>query len=65
MVTLKYFHKVGNGRRNRKFIKTLVNEEGTTLDNFESILEEIAHFFFFEKLYSKPFGNLWRLEGLD
>ena len=47
MVTLKYFHKVGNGRRNRKFIKTLVNEEGTALDNFESILEEIVHFYFF------------------
>ena len=37
----KFFHKVANGRRNRKFIKFLENERGLVLNNSESITEEI------------------------
>ncbi|RVW39477.1 Transposon TX1 uncharacterized 149 kDa protein [Vitis vinifera] len=37
----KFFHKVANGRRNRKFIKELENESGLMLNNPESIKEEI------------------------
>ena len=37
----KFFHKVANGRRNRKFIKFLENERGLVLNNSESIIEEI------------------------
>ena len=33
----KFFHKVANGRRNRKFIKELENESGLMLNNPESI----------------------------
>ncbi|RVW35211.1 putative vesicle-associated membrane protein 726 [Vitis vinifera] len=59
----KFFHKVANDRRNRKFIKSLVLEDGVVLDNIESILEEIkCHF---GKLFSKPLRGSWRIEGLD
>ena len=37
----KFFHKVANDRRNRKFIKVLENERGLVLNNAESITEEI------------------------
>ena len=37
----KFFHKLANGRRNRKFIKFLENERGLVLNNSESITEEI------------------------
>ena len=57
----KYFHKVVNGRRNRKFIKSLVL--GVFLDNIRNILEEIMHFF--GKLYSKPPSGSWGIERLD
>ena len=59
----KFFHKVANGRRNRKFIKVLENERGLVLDNSESIKEEILRYF--EKLYTSPSGESWRVEGLD
>ena len=59
----KFFHKVANGRRNRKFIKELENESGLMLNNSESIKEEILRYF--EKLYTSPSGESWRVEGLD
>ncbi|KAJ9687808.1 hypothetical protein PVL29_013851 [Vitis rotundifolia] len=59
----KFFHKVANGRRNRKFIKVLENERGLVLDNSESIKEEILRYF--EKLYASPSGESWRVEGLE
>ena len=59
----KFFHKVANGRINRKFIKVLENERGIVLNNPESITEEIL--LYFEKLYSSPPGKSWRVEGLD
>ncbi|KAJ9680329.1 hypothetical protein PVL29_019598 [Vitis rotundifolia] len=54
----RFFHKVANGRRNRKFIKELENERGLMLNNSESIKEEIL--LYFEKLYSGPAGESWR-----
>ena len=59
----KVFHKVANGRRNRNFVKFLENERGLVLNNSESITEEIL--LYFEKLYSGPIGESWRVEGLD
>ncbi|RVX19456.1 LINE-1 retrotransposable element ORF2 protein [Vitis vinifera] len=59
----KFFHKVANGRRNRKFIKVLENERGLVLDNSDSIKEEILRYF--EKLYASPSGESWSVEGLD
>ena len=59
----KFFHKVANGKRNRKFIKVLENERGLVLDNSESIKEKILRYF--EKLYTSPSGKSWRVEGLD
>ena len=47
-----FFHKMANGRRNRKFIKFLENERGLVLNNIDSITEEIL--LFYEKLYSSP-----------
>ena len=38
------FYKVANGKRNLKFIKSLVSEEGAILDNIESISEETKNF---------------------
>ncbi|RVW85281.1 Transposon TX1 uncharacterized 149 kDa protein [Vitis vinifera] len=49
--------------RNRKFIKVLENEGGLELNNSESITEEIL--LYFEKLYSGPIRESWRVEGLD
>ncbi|RVW98458.1 Transposon TX1 uncharacterized 149 kDa protein [Vitis vinifera] len=59
----KFFHKVANGRRNRKYIKELENERGLVLKNAESITEEIL--LYFEKLYASPIGESWSVEGLD
>ena len=59
----RFFHKVANGRRNRKFINELENENGLMLNNSESIKEEILRYF--EKLYASPSGEPWRVEGLD
>ena len=59
----KFFHKVANGRRNRKFSKVLENESGLVLNNSESITEEIL--LYFEKLYASPTGESWSVEGLD
>ena len=51
----KFFHKVANGMRNRKFIKSLVSKGGgVTLSNIEIISEEIVNLF--GKLYSKSEG---------
>ncbi|RVW48032.1 hypothetical protein CK203_089187 [Vitis vinifera] len=58
-----FFHKVANGKRNRKFIKELENESDLMLNNSESIKEEILRYF--EKLYTSPSGEPWRVEGLD
>ena len=55
----KFFHKVANGRRNRKFIKELENENGQMMNNSESIKEEILRYF--EKLYTSPSGESWRV----
>ncbi|RVW15386.1 putative ribonuclease H protein [Vitis vinifera] len=52
-----------NGRRSRKFIKSLISERGVTLSNIEIISKEIVNFF--GKLYSKPEGASWRVERLD
>ena len=54
---------MANGRRNRKYIKVLENERGLVLNNSESIKEETLKYF--EKLYSSPFRESWRVEGLD
>ena len=54
---------MANGRRNWKFFKSLVSEDGVILDNVESILEEIKHYF--GKLFSKLSSGSWRIEGLD
>ena len=59
----KFYHKVANGRRNRKYIKGLENERGLVLKNAESIIEEIL--LYFEKLYASPTGESWGVEGLD
>ncbi|KAJ9693494.1 hypothetical protein PVL29_012324 [Vitis rotundifolia] len=59
----RFFHKVANGKRNRKFIKMLENERGLVLNNAESIIEEIL--LYFEKLYASPTGESWSIEGLD
>ena len=59
----KFFHKMANGRQNRKFIKVLENERGLVLNNSKSIIEEIL--LYFEKLYASPTGESWRVEGLD
>ena len=59
----KSFHRVTNGKRKRKLIKSLVTKDGVILDNIESILEEIKHHF--GKLFAKPLDGSWRIEGLD
>ena len=59
----KFFHKVANGRRNRKYIKELENERGLVLNNAERITKEIL--LYFEKLYASPTGESWSVEGLD
>ena len=41
----KFYHKVANGWRNRKYIKELENERGLVLKNAESITEEILLYF--------------------
>ena len=41
----------------------LENERGIVLNNSESIIEEIL--LYFEKLYSSPTRESWRVEGLD
>ena len=52
IVILKFFHRVANGMRNRKFIKSFMFEKGEILDDIENTFEEIVHFF--GKLCSKP-----------
>ena len=58
-----FFHKVANGRRNRKYIKVLENERGLVLNNSKSIKEEILRYF--EKLYASPSEESWRVKGLN
>ena len=55
-----HWQRVANGKRNRKYIKVLENEERTILDNIDNILMEILHFL--EKLYVSPPRESWRLE---
>ena len=59
----KKFHKVANGRRNRKYIKVLENERGLVLNNSESIKDEILRYF--EKLYASLSEKSWRVKGLN
>ena len=40
----KFFHRMTNGRRNRKFIKSLISERKVTLSNIKVISEEIVNF---------------------
>lgn len=46
----------------QEYIKVLENE-GVILDNTDSILAEILHFF--GKLYASSLEGPWRLQGLD
>ena len=39
------------------------NEKGLVLNNIDNITEEIL--LFYEKFYSSPPGESWRVEGLD
>ena len=55
--------RVPNGRRKKKFINSLMSEEGENLRSSDDILEEIMNFF--GNLYSKSGRNSWRVEGLD
>ena len=41
----KFFHRVANGRRKKKFINSLVSEEGETPSGSDVISEEILNFF--------------------
>ena len=59
----KFFHRMATKRRSRKFIKSLISERGETLSNIEVISKELVNFF--GKLYSKPEGDSWRIEGID
>ena len=59
----KFFHRVANEKQNRKFIKSLMFKEGESLDNIENSSKEIIHCL--GKLYSKPLGASWRIEGLN
>ena len=59
----RYFHRIAHGRRKKKFIKSLVSDNGTMLDDQVSILKEIL--IFFDEIYSKPNEVLWRVEGLE
>ena len=52
-----------NGRRKKKFIKSLVAEEGENLSGSDDISEEILKYF--RRLYTKPIRNSWKLERLD
>ena len=59
----KFFHRMANGSRNTEYIKSLVTKDEVILDNIKSISQEIKHHF--EKLFSKPLGGTWRIEGLN
>ena len=39
------------------------NKRGLVLNNIESITKEIL--LYYEKLYSSPLGESWKVEGLD
>ena len=54
---------MANVRQNRKFINFLVSKDGVVLNKIEGISEEIKRHF--GKLFSKPPGSSWRIEGLD
>lgn len=51
------------GDETEKCIKSLVSEERVNLSNIENISKEILKFF--GKLYSKPLGDSWKIEGLE
>ena len=59
----KFFHRVENGRRKKKFIKFLVTKDGENLSGSDDISEEILKYF--RRLYTKPERNSWKIEGLD
>ena len=59
----KFFHRVENGRRKKKFIKSLVTEDGENLSGNGDILDDILNIF--RRLYTKPERNSWKIEGLD
>ena len=54
---------MANGRRKKKFIKSLVTENGENLSGSDDISEEILKFF--RRLYTKPKRNSWKIEALD
>lgn len=37
---LSYFHKVANGKRNRKYLKEIKTQNGTTISGEENIMKE-------------------------
>ena len=51
----KFFHRVANGRHNKKCIKALENEKVAILDNIDNISAKILNFF--GKLYASPPGE--------
>ena len=59
----KFFHRVANGWRKKKLIKSLVTEDGENLSGSDDISKEILKFF--RRLYTKPERNSWKIEGLD
>ena len=58
----KFFHRMANGRRKKKIIKSLMSEERVSIRNIDDISIEVLNFF--GKLYN-PKSNSWRIEGLD
>ena len=59
----KFFHRVANGRRKKKFIKSWVTKDGENLSGSDDISEEILKYF--RRLYTKLERNPWKIEGLD
>ena len=57
------FHRVVDGRRKKKIIKSLMSKERELLRNNGDISIEIMNFF--GKLDTNPTRNSWRIEGLD
>ena len=58
-----FVHRVANGKRKKKIIKSLMSEEEESISNIDDISLEVLNFF--GKLYTNPKRNSWRIEGLD
>lgn len=50
-----------NGKRKKKYIKSLVFVDGALLEDQQSITKDILNFF--ASLYNKSIEDTWRLEG--